>query len=460
MSDQTSKNEIFRLLELNHLDSESSSSSSDHEIHQIYQLSSEPSRASSNSSSGPDVGMACKDSCCRNKTINVLSKHEELILNLIDQINDPIIKAQRLSEFHKALVKEPSKLELRIQEPKVDLKKIYNRFTKSKKEVTINDLQKEIKETKSKVKSLEQEVTILRVDHNFLDQRLKHLENTSHQVNEEGTSFQNPSDEEVDKTVNPTTDMVQEESSEKFLETINRINFQKWHSKVRIVISRNFEFEVIALIDSGVDLNCIQEGIIPSKYFKKTRERLTSTSGGKMQIEFKIPNAHVCQDNTCFKTTFVLVKNVTDRVILGNPFMCLLYPFITDSEGITTHPFGHPVKFKFLRSPEPREISNLQNVSVSKTLNPLTAKIHKKCNQAQNLDSFVSTAYYPVVEFPDPNQSRNSPQHIQHTNIFSLPSHVFNKCIFENSCKIHHAHLNMLWQENKISPTSVWKMAS
>ena len=74
----------------------------------------------------------------------------------------------------------------------------------------------------------------------------------------------------------------QEESNKKFLETISRINFQKWHSKVRIIIGRDFEFEVIALIDSGADLNCIQEGIIPSKYFKKARERLTSASGGKM----------------------------------------------------------------------------------------------------------------------------------------------------------------------------------
>ena len=96
-----------------------------------------------------------KDSCCRNKTINVLSKHEELILDLIEQIDDPILKAQRLSDFHKTLVKEPSKPELRILEPKVDLEKIYNRFTKSKKEVTVSDLQKEIKETKSKVRSLE-----------------------------------------------------------------------------------------------------------------------------------------------------------------------------------------------------------------------------------------------------------------------------------------------------------------
>ena len=160
--------------------------------------------------------------------------------------------------------------------------------------------------TKSKVQSLRENLAILKVNHN---QRLEHLENAFHQGNEEGASFQKPSDEEA---VNPTADIVQEESSEKFLETINRINFQKWHSKVRIVISKDFEFEVIALIDSGVDLNYIQEGIIPSKYFKKTRERLTSASGEKMQIEFKIPKAHVCQDNTCFKTIFVLVKNMTE----------------------------------------------------------------------------------------------------------------------------------------------------
>ena len=231
--------------------------------------------------------------------------------------------------------------------------------TKSKKEITVQDLQKEIKDTKSDVRTLRQELTILRVDHNLLDKRIRQLEHTSHQGNEESSSFQNLSDEEVDETVNPTADMVQEQSKEKFLETISRINFQKWHSKVRIVISKDFEFEVVALIDSDADLNCIQKGIIPSKYFKKTKEKLTSTSGGKMHIEFKIPKAHLCQDNTCFKTTFVLVKNMTDRVILGNPFMCLLYPFITDSEGITTHPFGQPVKFKFLRSPEPREISSL-----------------------------------------------------------------------------------------------------
>ena len=182
-----------------------------------------------------------------------------------------------------------------------------------------------------------------------------------------------------------------------------------------------------------------------------------------MQIEFKIPKTHVCQDNTCFKPTFVFVKNMTDMVILGNPFMCLLYPFITDSKGITTHPFGQPVKFKFLWSPEPREINSLQEVSVSQTLNLINAS--NNCNQAQNLDSFVSTTFFSAVDLFGPIQSQNSSQHIHHKNICFVPSHVLNKCIFENSWKILYAFLNMSQQEEKqiihnISPIGAWKMAS
>ena len=158
-------------------------------------------------------------------------------------------------EPHKDLVSTPN--------PEVKKPEVGSEFmiTKPKKKVTINDLPKEIKDTRSEVHSLKKNLASLRSDHN---QRLKHLENTLHHGNGEETSFQNPTDEE-DGTNNPTANMV----LRKFLETINRINFQKWHSKVRIVISKDFEFEVIVLIDLGADLNCIQERIIPSKYFKR-----------------------------------------------------------------------------------------------------------------------------------------------------------------------------------------------
>ena len=114
VSDQTGKEEILKLLELDHTESESSSNSSDDEIYQLNLLPFEPSRASSSTSNGPDAPIACKDSCCMSKTIDVLSKQEELILDLIEQIEDPVIKAQKLSKFQETLVKETGKPKPRI----------------------------------------------------------------------------------------------------------------------------------------------------------------------------------------------------------------------------------------------------------------------------------------------------------------------------------------------------------
>ena len=73
--------------------------------------------------------------------------------------------------------------------------------------------------------------------------------------------------------------------------------------------------------------------MIPSKYFEKSTERLD--------------NAHLCHDNVCFKIPSILVKNLTDKVILGLPFINTLYPFLVEHDGITTNPFGQKLKFKF-----------------------------------------------------------------------------------------------------------------
>ena len=93
------------------------------------------------------------------------------------------------------------------------------------------------------------------------------------------------------------------------------------------------------MIDSGVDMNCIQEGLIPSKYFEKSTERLVSANGSQMKIKYELNNAHVCHDNVCFKIPSVLVKNL--------PFINALYHFLVEHDGITTDPFGQKVKFKF-----------------------------------------------------------------------------------------------------------------
>ena len=71
-----------------------------------------------------------------------------------------------------------------------------------------------------------------------------------------------------------------------------------------------------------------------------------------MKIKYELNNAHVCHDNVCFKIPFVLVKNMTDKVILGLPFINALYHFLVEHDGITTDPFGQKVKFKFASKSE------------------------------------------------------------------------------------------------------------
>ena len=55
------------------------------------------------------------------------------------------------------------------------------------------------------------------------------------------------------------------------MSTINQINFHKWYIPITLKINDSFEFKTIALLDSGADQNCIQEGLIPSIYYEKNK---------------------------------------------------------------------------------------------------------------------------------------------------------------------------------------------
>ena len=84
---------------------------------------------------------------------------------------------------------------------------------------------------------------------------------------------------------------------------------------------------MVALIDSEVDMNYIQEWLIPTQYYEKTGQELFAANKGKLDIKYKLQNVHICQNNYCFRTQFVLVQNMTEPLILGTPFITLLYPF-------------------------------------------------------------------------------------------------------------------------------------
>ena len=161
------------------------------------------------------------------------------------------------------------------------------------------------------------------------------------------------------------------------LALVNKILLPKWFTKVKIVVSPDYHFTVIAMIDSGADMNCIQEWLIHSKYFEKSTERLVSANGSQMKIKYELNNAHVCHDNVCFKIPSVLVKNMTDKVILGLPFINALYPFLVEHDGITTDPFGQKVKFKFASKTEIDDALNLIHAKV-KHLNFLQQEVRYK----------------------------------------------------------------------------------
>ena len=79
--------------------------------------------------------------------------------------------------------------------------------------------------------------------------------------------------------------------------------------KNSLLLQRN----IIALVDSGADQNCLREGLIPSKFYEKTSEQLQSANGAKLQIKYKLPKAYVCNSGYCFKNSFILVKDISNE---------------------------------------------------------------------------------------------------------------------------------------------------
>ena len=94
-----------------------------------------------------------------------------------------------------------------------------------------------------------------------------------------------------------------------------------------------------------------------------------------MHIKYKFPKVHICQNNVCFKTFFVLGRNMTDKVILGTLFIFLLYPFTTTNHGITTQAFGQTVTIKFFSPPKIKELNQLKEYSISQSINRLTKQL-------------------------------------------------------------------------------------
>ena len=199
-------------------------------------------------------------------------------------------------------------------------------FKKQKAQITIQDLQLEINSIRQEIKEIKNDSQIA---HEQFRQEIFALKL------ENNPKKQTPIISEIEDKLQGDDEiefLPKSNSTDLFINLIDRVIFQKWYTEIQIVVDKEYYFTIVALLDSGADSNCIQEELISAKYYEKTTEGLFQASGTSLNIEFRLPNAHVHKDGIYIQPTFVLVKNITNKVILGNLFITLLYPIKEISE--------------------------------------------------------------------------------------------------------------------------------
>uniref|UniRef100_A0A7N0TCT7 Peptidase A2 domain-containing protein n=1 Tax=Kalanchoe fedtschenkoi TaxID=63787 RepID=A0A7N0TCT7_KALFE len=207
-----------------------------------------------------------------NDSLNVLKSND--LIEFLQSIKDKELRSKIIES-----IDIPSSSETRQNEEisKIDT----NPYMMSEVFKTLRQKQKTISETPTSVLDLKIEIDNLKDEIKML----KHLNNN---LNQRVSKLE-------DKT---PLDLINknEPLEEGFLSVINMITAFKFHIKIKLLINNSFMIELIALIDSGADVSVIQEGLIPTKYFEKTTHSLRHAGGEKLQIDFKIPKAYICNN--------------------------------------------------------------------------------------------------------------------------------------------------------------------
>ncbi|GAV59040.1 Peptidase_A3 domain-containing protein, partial [Cephalotus follicularis] len=134
-----------------------------------------------------------------------------------------------------------------------------------------------------------------------------------------------------------------------------------------ITIQDSFKLQTIALVDSGAETNCIQEELIPTKFFEKTELKLSTANGENLRAKFKISDVHICDKGIYIKQSFILVKDdLGIEIILGQPFIEVIKPFKVTNGGITTKLIQQKILFTFNEKPITKEVNLLKTLSIFK----------------------------------------------------------------------------------------------
>jgi hypothetical protein len=65
---------------------------------------------------------------------------------------------------------------------------------------------------------------------------------------------------------------------------LTQISSKKYLIKITLVFSDNFKLDIIALFDTGADLNCMKEDVVPKRFLQTTSEKLSTANNSKLHI--------------------------------------------------------------------------------------------------------------------------------------------------------------------------------
>ena len=341
----------------------------------------------------------CGKQACTCKEINVLDQSDySLIIGMIDSIEDPILKANFIRQVQQKITKTSTHPSKPVEEnkpvtssivPDFD-QNVLRKFHDNQKKITIPDLQKEIQTIKKEIKDL-------KIFTQKLQQSLEDSTRVNCKPKSKQPSFKSSSDSDSDNISKSGPEQTlanilcknETEHTADIINTNKAFRIQKWYCDIDIRISSDYNLRVNALIDSGADQNCIKEGLVPTKYLEKTTESLYGANKQKLDISYKLTNARVCNSGVCYNSSFLMVKTLSQNVILGLPFLYLITPFTTTNEGLVTEYLGKEILFPFTFPVLERELNSLKNTNIGKDDSIFLEQQVNDLNMKENHLSFL-----------------------------------------------------------------------
>ncbi|RVW63132.1 hypothetical protein CK203_063267 [Vitis vinifera] len=87
--------------------------------------------------------------------------------------------------------------------------------------------------------------------------------------------------------------------------------------------------------------------LVPIPLCEETSESLFGANGQRLAIKYKLTDVHIRNHDICIKQTFILVKNLKEKALLGIPFLSSIYPLWVDNQGIRTKLSDKEILFEF-----------------------------------------------------------------------------------------------------------------